>query len=114
MTWETCGKRKGRRSWDGGPSGLLLLQTPGLAERKVGRPYKLLCRISAYHFTVKLRTDMSWLLRSSFFAGSAFLFFFTGFAVGFMMFIPLVHLGLTCPAVTTAIATPKGIPRPFH
>jgi hypothetical protein len=93
---------------------LLLLQTPGLAERKVGRPYKLLCGIGAYHFTVKLRTDMSWLLRSSFFAGSAFLFFFTGFAVGFMMFIPLVNLGLTCPSAPTAIAKPKGHPCPLY
>jgi hypothetical protein len=33
-------KKKGRRSWDGGPSGLLRLQTPGLAERRVGRSLK--------------------------------------------------------------------------
>jgi hypothetical protein len=37
-----------------------------------------------YHFTVKLRTDISDVLRSSFLAGSAFLLFFTGFAVGFI------------------------------
>jgi hypothetical protein len=77
-------KRKGRRSWDGGPSGLLLLQTPGPAERRVGRPLKIQSILVAYHFTVKLRTDSSGALRSSFLAGSSFLFFFTGFAVGFI------------------------------
>ena len=77
-------KRKGRRSWDSGPSGLLLHQTPGLAERKVGRPLKFRSMPIAYHFTVKLRTDISDVLRSSFLAGSAFLLFFTGFAVGFI------------------------------
>jgi hypothetical protein len=77
-------KRKGRRSWDSGPSGLLLHQTPGLAERKVGRPLKFRSLPIAYHFTVKLRTDISDVLRSSFLAGSAFLLFFTGFAVGFI------------------------------
>ena len=44
-------KRKGRRSWDGGPSGLLLLQTPGLAERKVGRPLRL--RDRAYQLAAR-------------------------------------------------------------
>jgi hypothetical protein len=77
-------KRKGRRSWDGGPSGLLLHQTPGLAERKVGRPLKFRSMPVAYHFTVKLRTDINGVLRSSFLPGSAFLLFFTGFAVGFI------------------------------
>jgi len=43
--------RKGRRSWDGGPSGLLLLQTPGLAERKVGRPLRL--RDRAYQLAAR-------------------------------------------------------------
>jgi len=38
----------------------------------------------AYHFTVKLRTDINGVLRSSFFPGSGFLLFFTGFAVGFI------------------------------
>jgi hypothetical protein len=37
-------------------------------------------------------------LRSSFFAGSAFLLFFTGFAVGFMVVIPLIKLRLTYPS----------------
>lgn len=81
-------KRKGRRSWDGGPSGLLLLQTPGPAERKVGRSLKFRSMPVAYHFTVKLRTDINGVLRSSFFAGSAFLLFFTGFAVGFIVLSP--------------------------
>ena len=63
---------------------MLLLQTPGLAERKVGRPLRFQSRLVAYHFTVKLRTDMSDVLRSSFFAGSNFLLFLTGFAVGFI------------------------------
>lgn len=48
----------------------------------------------AYQFTVKLRTDIKGVLRSSFLAGSAFLLFFTGFAVGFMiLFILLATLG---------------------
>jgi len=34
-------KEKGRRSWDGGPSGLLLLETPGPAESKAGRSLRL-------------------------------------------------------------------------
>jgi len=68
--------------------GLLLLQTPGLAERRVGRPSRFRDYSGIYHRTVRLRTDMRGFLRSSFFAGSAFLLFFTGFAVGFMAFHP--------------------------
>ena len=83
-------KRKGRRSWDGGPSGLLLLQTPGLAECEVGRLLKFRYDSGAYQLNLRLRTDIRGFLRSSFFAGSAFLLFFTGLAVGFMIlfFIP--------------------------
>ena len=66
-------KRKGRRSWDGGPSGLLLLQTPGPAERRVGRSLKFRSKPIAYHFTVKLRTDIRGVLRSSFLARLGFL-----------------------------------------
>ena len=66
-------KRKGRRSWDGGPSGLLLLQTPGPAERKVGRSLKFRSMLVAYHLTVKLRTDISGVLRSSFLPRLGFL-----------------------------------------
>jgi hypothetical protein len=71
-------------------------KTPGLAERKVGRSLKF-CNDQRYHLTVRLRTDISGVLRSSFFAGSIFLLFFTGFAVGFMTLIPLIKLGLSYP-----------------
>jgi hypothetical protein len=69
---------------------LLLLQTPGLAECEVGRLLKFRYDSGAYQLNLRLRTDIRGFLRSSFFAGSAFLLFFTGFAVGFMIlfFIP--------------------------
>jgi hypothetical protein len=45
---------------------------------------KISIELVAYQFTVKLRTDIKFVLRSSFLAGSTFLLFFTGFAVGFI------------------------------
>jgi hypothetical protein len=53
---------------------------------------KISGRLDPYHLTVRLRTAMSGVLRSSFFGGSIFLFFLTGFAVGFM--IPSLFLGV--------------------
>ena len=84
--------KKGRRSWDGGPSGLLL-KTPGQAEREVGRSLNPGNLVGAYHFTVNERT-IKGALRSSFFPLSSFLFFLIGFAVGFMPSSPRLNLAL--------------------
>jgi hypothetical protein len=67
--------------------------TPGQAERKVGRSSKLWNLPVAYHFTVNERT-IKGALRSSFFPLSSFLFFFIGFAVGFMPSSPRSGLAL--------------------
>jgi hypothetical protein len=99
-------RKKGRRSWDGGPSGLLL-KTPGQAEREVGRSLRLENLVGVYHFIVSERT-VSVFFCSSFFPLSSFLFFFIGFAVGFMAIHFLSEiLGLRSPALAIAIRAPN-------
>jgi hypothetical protein len=60
--------------------GLLLLQTPGLAERTVGRSSKFWNLIASYHLTVNDLT-IKGALHSSFLPGLSFLRFFTGFGI---------------------------------
>jgi hypothetical protein len=71
------GKEKGRRSWDGGPWGLLLLQSTGRAAGPTGRPSAKAISDSIQRAILNGDVCSSFLALLSFFA------FFTGFAVFF-------------------------------